>query len=84
MELICVQCGKVLTDDDLNAIIYNDDGVYFLCSPECREKYDRRSGKDRRVCKDRRLTKSAEHIPERRSGEDRRNGKEWRWNWINK
>ncbi len=42
MKLICVHCKKTLKklhDDDLSAVLYNDDGVYFFCSRNCKEKW---------------------------------------------
>ena len=44
MKLICVHCKKTLKtfhDDDLSAVLYNDDGVYFFCSRDCKEKWSR-------------------------------------------
>ena len=42
MKLICVHCKKTLKtfpEDDLSAVLYNDDGVYFFCSRNCKEKW---------------------------------------------
>jgi hypothetical protein len=44
MKLICAHCKKTLKtfhDDDLSACLYKDDGVYFFCSRDCKEKWSR-------------------------------------------
>ena len=40
MEPICSLCKKTLTKNDSVTCCYGNEGVYFFCSKECKDKWD--------------------------------------------
>ena len=39
MELPCMQCREKFSSGDFLEILHCDEGVYFFCSQECRDKW---------------------------------------------
>ena len=39
MMLTCVNCKTAITQDDLAKIICSDDGIFFFCDKDCKDKF---------------------------------------------
>jgi hypothetical protein len=39
MELPCMQCRERFSSGDFLEILHCDEGIYFFCSKECRDKW---------------------------------------------
>ena len=39
MMLTCVNCKTTFTQDDPAKVICSDDGIFFFCDKDCKDKY---------------------------------------------
>jgi len=39
MELLCAQCKKIFPVDHLFEVLYDSEGIQFVCSKECSDKW---------------------------------------------
>jgi ribosomal protein L24E len=39
MRLLCMCCKESFSPGDFFELLYSDDGIYFFCSEECRNKW---------------------------------------------
>ena len=39
MRLLCMRCEESFSQGDFFEIFYSDEGIYFLCSKECSDKW---------------------------------------------